>query len=175
MRSLFTRTRTRTCDSAGILPTSITVVVPGVRRTVFRRARPAPPSSALERRIGVCRSSSPPQSAWAPHSLGTSASARLYRRGGLTVEASNSHSDYWVRNLVSLRAESRQGLAIFRPQGVHDRDADVTNTAGGGPFPRRRNHPRASRPDGARDSVRGPVPVGPPPGAGHPLNERTLC
>ena len=42
--------------------------------------------------------------------------ARLYRRGGLTVEASNSHSDYWVRNLVSLRAESRQGLAIFRPQ-----------------------------------------------------------
>ena len=42
--------------------------------------------------------------------------ARLYRRGGLSVEASNSHSDYWVRNLVSLRAESRQGLAIFRPQ-----------------------------------------------------------
>lgn len=41
--------------------------------------------------------------------------AAIYRRGGLTVEASNSHDDYWVRNLVSLRAESRQGLAVLRP------------------------------------------------------------
>ena len=40
--------------------------------------------------------------------------AHVYRRGGLTVEASNAHQDYFKKNLVALRAESRQGLAIQR-------------------------------------------------------------
>jgi HK97 family phage major capsid protein len=41
--------------------------------------------------------------------------ARLYVRGGVTVEASNSHSNYFTTNLVALRAESRAALAVFRP------------------------------------------------------------
>jgi len=41
--------------------------------------------------------------------------ARLYVRGGVTVEATNSHGDLFVKNLVAMRAESRQALAVFRP------------------------------------------------------------
>jgi HK97 family phage major capsid protein len=39
----------------------------------------------------------------------------VYRRGGLTVEASNSHSDFFQKNLTALRAEERLVLAIYRP------------------------------------------------------------
>lgn len=42
--------------------------------------------------------------------------AQLFRRGGLSVEASNSHSDYFVKNLTAIRAEERLGLAVYRPQ-----------------------------------------------------------
>jgi HK97 family phage major capsid protein len=41
--------------------------------------------------------------------------ARIYRRGGLTVEASNAHRDYFQKNLVALRAEERLASAIYRP------------------------------------------------------------
>lgn len=41
--------------------------------------------------------------------------ARIMRRGGMTVEATNSHSDYFVYNLVMIRAESRLALCVFRP------------------------------------------------------------
>jgi HK97 family phage major capsid protein len=41
--------------------------------------------------------------------------ARLYVRGGVTVEASNSHASYFTSNLVAIRAESRAALAVFRP------------------------------------------------------------
>lgn len=41
--------------------------------------------------------------------------AQLFRRGGLTVEASNSHSDYFVKNKTAIRAEERLALAIYRP------------------------------------------------------------
>lgn len=41
--------------------------------------------------------------------------AQLFRRSGLTVEATNSHSDYFERNLVMIRAEQRLGLALYRP------------------------------------------------------------
>ncbi len=41
--------------------------------------------------------------------------ASLYRKGGLTVEATNSHSTYFASNITSLRAESRAALAVFRP------------------------------------------------------------
>jgi HK97 family phage major capsid protein len=44
-----------------------------------------------------------------------SQAAAVYRRGGLSVEASNSHSDYFQRNLTAIRAEERIGLAVFRP------------------------------------------------------------
>ena len=41
--------------------------------------------------------------------------AQLWRRGGLTVEATNAHSDYFIRNLVAIRAEQREALAVYRP------------------------------------------------------------
>ena len=33
----------------------------------------------------------------------------------MTVEATNSHSDFYVKNLTMLRAEERLGLGVFRP------------------------------------------------------------
>ena len=39
----------------------------------------------------------------------------VYRRGGVTVEASNSHEDYFQKDLVAMRAEERVALAVFRP------------------------------------------------------------
>jgi HK97 family phage major capsid protein len=41
-------------------------------------------------------------------------SARLYRRGGLTVEASNSHASFFQENMVMIRAELRAALAMYR-------------------------------------------------------------
>jgi HK97 family phage major capsid protein len=41
--------------------------------------------------------------------------ALVLRRGGVTVEASNSHSDLFLSDQVAIRAEERLGVAIFRP------------------------------------------------------------
>lgn len=41
--------------------------------------------------------------------------ATLFRKGGLSVEASNSHADYFRKNLTALRAEERLGLVVLRP------------------------------------------------------------
>jgi HK97 family phage major capsid protein len=41
--------------------------------------------------------------------------AHIWRRGGVSVEASNSHSDWFQKDLVALRAESRLGLGLYRP------------------------------------------------------------
>jgi HK97 family phage major capsid protein len=41
--------------------------------------------------------------------------AQIYRRGGPTLEASNSHASYFQTNLIMLRAESRLALAVYRP------------------------------------------------------------
>jgi HK97 family phage major capsid protein len=41
--------------------------------------------------------------------------AAIFRRGGPTVEASNSHSDFFTKNLNMVRAEERLALAVFRP------------------------------------------------------------
>lgn len=49
--------------------------------------------------------------------IGTSASAQVWRRGGLSVEASNSNEDDFVRNLIAIRAEERLGLTVYRPTG----------------------------------------------------------
>lgn len=45
--------------------------------------------------------------------------AQAFRRGGLTVEASNSHSDFFQRNLTAIRAEERLALAVYRPAAFH--------------------------------------------------------
>jgi HK97 family phage major capsid protein len=49
--------------------------------------------------------------------VGTRAAAQVWRRGGLGVDASNSHSNYFQLNLVAIRAEERVGLAVYRPAG----------------------------------------------------------
>jgi HK97 family phage major capsid protein len=41
--------------------------------------------------------------------------AHIWRRGGVSVEATNSHDTYFVRNLNMLRAEERLGLGLYRP------------------------------------------------------------
>jgi len=41
--------------------------------------------------------------------------ATVWRRGGVTVEASNSHSDFFLKNLTALRAEERLALTVYRP------------------------------------------------------------
>lgn len=40
---------------------------------------------------------------------------QIFRKGGLTVEASNSHADFFQRNQTAIRAEERLALAIYRP------------------------------------------------------------
>jgi HK97 family phage major capsid protein len=42
--------------------------------------------------------------------------ATVWRKGGVTVEASNSHNDYFRRNLTAIRAEERLCLTVFRPK-----------------------------------------------------------
>jgi HK97 family phage major capsid protein len=41
--------------------------------------------------------------------------AQIYRRGGLSVEATNSHSDWFAKDISMLRAEERLGLGVYRP------------------------------------------------------------
>lgn len=43
--------------------------------------------------------------------------AQFFRKGGLRVDASNSHSDFFVKNLTAIRAEERGALAVYRPGG----------------------------------------------------------
>lgn len=46
-----------------------------------------------------------------------SQAATLYRKGGVRVEATNSHDDDFTNNLVTIRAEERVALAVRRPLG----------------------------------------------------------
>jgi HK97 family phage major capsid protein len=41
--------------------------------------------------------------------------AQFFRRGGLRVESSNAHQDFFIRDLVAIRAEERGALAVYRP------------------------------------------------------------
>ena len=47
--------------------------------------------------------------------VGSSQAARVWSRGGLSVEVTNSHSDLFLKNLLAIRAERRLGLSVFRP------------------------------------------------------------
>lgn len=41
--------------------------------------------------------------------------AQVWRKGGISVEASNSHEDYFRKNLTAIRAEERLALTVYRP------------------------------------------------------------
>lgn len=43
--------------------------------------------------------------------------SQAFLRTGLTVEASNSHADFFQLNMTALRAEQRAALAVYRPAG----------------------------------------------------------
>jgi HK97 family phage major capsid protein len=43
--------------------------------------------------------------------------AQAFFRSGLVVEASNSHADYFQKDITALRAEQRAALAVYRPAG----------------------------------------------------------
>jgi HK97 family phage major capsid protein len=49
--------------------------------------------------------------------VGTRTSAQVWRKGGMSVEATNSNEDDFLRNLLAIRAEERLGLAVYRPTG----------------------------------------------------------
>jgi HK97 family phage major capsid protein len=40
--------------------------------------------------------------------------SQWFSRGGIRVEASNSHQDYFIKNLVAIRAEERLALCVYR-------------------------------------------------------------
>lgn len=42
--------------------------------------------------------------------------SQVFRKGGLRVEASNSHADFFQRNETAIRAEQRELLAVYRPK-----------------------------------------------------------
>lgn len=44
--------------------------------------------------------------------------AQVFRRRGVTVEMTNSNEDDFNNNLISLRAEERLALAVYRPAGL---------------------------------------------------------
>jgi HK97 family phage major capsid protein len=41
--------------------------------------------------------------------------AHIWRRGGVSVDATNAHADLFVKNVTMLRAESRLALGLYRP------------------------------------------------------------
>jgi HK97 family phage major capsid protein len=41
--------------------------------------------------------------------------AQVFRKGGIAVEASNQHADYFIRNMTAIRAEERLALAVYTP------------------------------------------------------------
>jgi HK97 family phage major capsid protein len=49
--------------------------------------------------------------------VGTRASAQVWSRGGMQIEATNSHASNFVLDLSVIRAERRLGLCVFRPAG----------------------------------------------------------
>jgi HK97 family phage major capsid protein len=49
--------------------------------------------------------------------IGTAANAQVWNRGGMRVEASNSHASFFQTNQVMIRAERRAALAVYRSNG----------------------------------------------------------
>lgn len=52
--------------------------------------------------------------------------AQMFRRGGLTVEASNSHADFFQYNKTAIRCEERFALVVYRPEAFATADVHAT-------------------------------------------------
>jgi HK97 family phage major capsid protein len=55
--------------------------------------------------------------------------AQIFRHGGVRVATTNSHSDFFTKNLVAIRAEERLALAVYRP-GAFAKVTNLTVVAG---------------------------------------------
>lgn len=55
--------------------------------------------------------------------------AQVYRKSGLSVEASNSHSTFFQENKVAIRAEERLALAVYRPEAFATADLGTAGAA----------------------------------------------
>lgn len=51
--------------------------------------------------------------------FGGGEAAQIFRRRGLTVEASNGYNDFFQRNLTAFRAEERLALVLYRPTAFY--------------------------------------------------------
>jgi HK97 family phage major capsid protein len=60
------------------------------------------------------------------------AATQVFRKGGITVESSNSHNDFFQKNLTAIRAEERLALAVYRPGGLREGDGRLARQAVGG-------------------------------------------
>lgn len=49
--------------------------------------------------------------------IGSSSSAQVFRKGGVSVDATNAHDDWFTKNMLAIRAEERLGLAVYYPKG----------------------------------------------------------
>jgi hypothetical protein len=49
--------------------------------------------------------------------IGNSQSAQVWNRGGLSIEATNSHASNFTLDLSVIRAERRLALAVYRSNG----------------------------------------------------------
>lgn len=52
--------------------------------------------------------------------IGTRLGAQVFRKSGISVEATNSHGTNFASDLVTIRAEERLGLAVYRPSAFTD-------------------------------------------------------
>jgi HK97 family phage major capsid protein len=50
--------------------------------------------------------------------LGNSQAAQVWSKGGPSVEITNAHQDYFVKDLVAIRCERRLGLTVYRPSAL---------------------------------------------------------
>ena len=72
--------------------------------------------------------------------------AGLFRKpSGIRVEASNSHSDFFIKNLVAIRAEERLALAVYREAAFGLVTGLEFGRVGPGRPPGRRRMPRVVR------------------------------
>jgi HK97 family phage major capsid protein len=73
----------------------------GPVRAVTLWGRPIAVTSAIEAGVAL---------------VGCFTTAQIFRKGGVRVDASNSHQDYCARNVVAVRSEPREALAVYKPQ-----------------------------------------------------------
>jgi HK97 family phage major capsid protein len=80
----------------------------------FGNGQPQPGESLWGKRVVVTTAANPGSALVGAFGTGV----QLFRRGGLTVEASNSHEDFFRLDLVAIRAETRVALHVARPESL---------------------------------------------------------